>query len=221
MRRHALFLALLVSVGINCGLIGVGIARHRMRAAEAEFAEGRPLLRDGGLLADRLRLAGDAREQFLRLQRELAERVHSGRRQIDEARRELRQELVSSRPDRARVEELLTQLARAQDALDRALVANVQSARDLLDGAAEREYLRFVERFGPAMAGPRPPGPPPARWRDRLPGERLRGAGGRPPRFRAEGPGEERNPDDPEDPEGPSGEFDEPNAPPDRRPLRR
>lgn len=183
MKRNLLFLALLLSVGINCGLLGMGIARHRLMGAEREAAERPPERdgRDGGegaRLADRLQLSGEAREGFLRLMRELALRVHAGRRQIDEARRELRHELTSEAPDRAHVETLLAGLAREQDALDRALVANVYAARELLDGPAEREYLRFVERFGAAVAGPRPPGPPPERLRPWFGGRRPRGPAG-------------------------------------------
>ena len=84
--------------------------------------------------------------------------MHAGRRRIDDARRELRRELTSPDPDRGRVEALLTGIGSEQDALDRALVENVFAARELLDGDAEREYLRFVERFGGAFAGGRPPG---------------------------------------------------------------
>ncbi len=211
MKRNLLFLALLLSVGINCGLLGMGIARHRMlgmigMTAAAREADFRPPGaagsdprdgRDGARLADRLELSGETREGFLRLQRELADRVHAGRRQIDEARRDLRQELTSKTPDRARVESLLAGIAREQDALDRALVANVYAARELLDGPAEREYLRFVERFGAAVAGPRPPGPPPER-RPLLGGRRMRGPAG--PDGPPAGPGGLDGPDGPDGP---------------------
>lgn len=162
MRRNWIFLALLLSVGVNCGLLGMGIARHRMRAAEPR--DDRPGIRDGrdgrdgSRLADRLELTGEERESFLRLQRELGDRVRDGRRQIDEARRELRQELTSPAPDAARIEQLLLVIHREQDALDRALVANVLATRELLDSPAEREYLLFVERFGGAVAGARSTG---------------------------------------------------------------
>ena len=94
MRRNWLFLALLLSVGLNCGLLGMGLARHRMQSAD-RLRDERPPGRDGALLADRLALEGEARERFMRLQRELAERVHAGRQQIDDARRDLRRELPS------------------------------------------------------------------------------------------------------------------------------
>lgn len=202
MRRNWLVLALLLSVGVNCGLIGMGIARHRMveRWAGAE-RDDRPPGREGVRLADRLELTGGERESFLRLQRELAERVHSGRRQIDESRRDLRRELTAPEPDRARVEELLAAINREQDALDRALVANIFAARQLLDGPAERDYLRFVDRFGAAVAGPRPSGPPPGGMRQRF--------GVRGPR-RGEGA-------EPQDGPPPGGPGDPPEGPDDRR----
>ncbi len=170
MRRNWIFLALLLSVGVNCGLLGMAVVRHRL-AATLERGD-RPPGRDGARLADRLELKEDVREQFMKLQRELAERVRDGRRKIDAGRRELRRELTSPEPDRARIEELLLAIDREQNALDQALVENVLAARELLDGPAEREYLRFVERFGGALNGPRPPG-----LRPGLPPD------SRPPRF--------------------------------------
>lgn len=214
MRRHWLFLALLLSVGVNCGLIGMGIARHRLAGGPAAAErDGRPPMRDGSRLADRLELTGEARESFLRLQRELATRVHAGRQQIDDSRRALRRELTAPAPDAARVEELLAGIAREQDALDRALVANVFAARRLLDGPAEREYLRFVERFGGAVAGPRAPGgigPPPGGMRSRFGARRPFGPGGGDGRGRPPGP--DGPPSGPPDP--PDGRRDGPEGPP-------
>jgi hypothetical protein len=213
-RRNWLFLALLLSVGVNCGLLGMGIMRHRMLSGMLPGGEGserdqrdpsddrdeRPPGRQGARLADRLGLEGEERERFLGLQRQLAERVHAGRRRIDDSRRELRRELTSPDPDRGRVEELLTGIGSEQDALDRALVENVFAARELLDGDAEREYLRFVEHFGGAFAGGRPPGPPgfggpPGGLRSRFGDRRMRGPGGAP------GPPDSPDPDSAAGPE--------------------
>lgn len=156
MRRSWIFLALLLSVGVNCGLLGMAIVRHRW--ANTDERGDRPVQRDGARLADRLGLEDGTRESFLQLQRELVERVRTGRREIDSARRDLRRELAAPVPDRARIEVLLVAIGKEQDGLDRALVENVLAARELLDGPAEREYLRFIERFGAAIAGPRRPG---------------------------------------------------------------
>lgn len=177
MRRNWLFLALLLSVGVNCGLLGMGIMRHRMLSGmpsgmnsggdrgdlrDRGGRDERPAGRQGARLADHLELEGEQRERFLGLQRQLAERVHAGRRRIDDSRRELRRELASAEgePDRARVDGLLVAIGREQDALDRALVENVLAVRELFAGETEREYLRFVERFGGRFADGRSPGPP-------------------------------------------------------------
>lgn len=216
MRRHWLFLALLLSVGINCGLLGMGIMRHRMLAGtdrsdrsdrfdrfERSERGERPPGRQGARLADRLELAGEERERFLALQRTLAETVHAGRLRIDDARRELRRELTSPDPDRARVEVLLTGIGKEQDALDRALVENVFAARDLLAGEAEREYLRFVERFGGAFAGGRPPGPGgPGGMRPRFGDRRLRAPDG------SSGPAGSDGPDSSDGSDGSDGSAD-------------
>ena len=217
MRRNWLFLALLLSVGVNCGLLGMGIMRHRMLSGMSSgMATGgdrgdpgdpggpgeRAPGRQGARLADRLGLLGEERERFLGLQRQLAERVHAGRRRIDDARRELRRELTAPDPDRGRVEALLTGIGSEQDALDRALVENVLAARELLDGDSEREYLRFVERFGGAVAGGRPPGPPafdapPGGARPRFGDRRMRRQGS-PPGQEDPGDGDRRSaPDGP------------------------
>jgi hypothetical protein len=168
----------MLSVGANCGLIGMAVMRHRM-IAERERGD-RHADREGARLADRLELANGVRESFLKLQRELVERVHKGKRQIDAARRELRRELIAPAADRAHVEELLVAIGREQDALDRALVDNVLAARELLEGPAEREYLRFIERFGGEIAGPRAPGPSPGPTRPRFGGRKPRGPDGPP-----------------------------------------
>ena len=178
MKRNWILLALLLSVGVNCGLIGMAIARQRMLSVPTR--DERPQGRDGARLADRLKLEADVRESFMKLQRELAERVHEGRRKIDVSRHDLRRELTSPAPDRARVEELLAAIGREQDALDRALVENVFAARELLDGPAEREYLRFIERFGGVITGPRSPGPLSDRMPPRFGGRRPRGREGAP-----------------------------------------
>ena len=231
MRRNWLFLALLLSVGLNCGLLGMGIMRHRMLAladrsdrsdrfdpsdrfdrsdrsdrsdpsdrADRTAHGERPPGRQGARLADRLELEGEQRERFLELQRTLAETVHAGRLRIDDSRRELRRELTSPDPDRDRVETLLNGIGKEQDALDRALVDNVFAARELLEGPAEREYLRFVERFGGAFAGSRPAGLA-GGMRSRLGDRRMRGPAGR------------ERPDSDEKPGGPGGPRDRPEDP--------
>ncbi|MEO8275075.1 MAG: periplasmic heavy metal sensor [Thermoanaerobaculia bacterium] len=179
MKRSWLILALLLSVGVNCGLLGISILRHRWWNG-MERGDRFPG-HEGAFLAERLHLNGETRKSFLELQRALGERVRAGRKAIDEGRRTLRQELVQPAPDRARVDALLNEIGQQQSALERALVDNVLAARELLDEPAEGQYLHFIERFGSGIGGARGhPGEPPPRS-DRAPGESRRRQGFRRP----------------------------------------
>lgn len=180
MKRGWLVVALLASLGLNLGLVGVLIARARAAAAWSGD-RGEPGGPDpGARLADRLRLEGGERERFLRLQRRLAETVREERGQIGRLRHELRGELIAPRPDRERIDELLAGVAAHQEALDRAFADSVLESRQQLSGRALEAYLRFVERFA------QPGGPPGGREPLRDRGEGLRG----PRRGPAPAPGE-------------------------------
>lgn len=153
MRRGWLVVALLASLGLNLGLVGVQLLRARLPAASGgerpELGGPDP----GARLAERLRLEGDERERFLGLQRRLAQAVREERGRIGRLRHELRAELIATEPDRARVDRLLDEIAAHQRALDRAFADNVLDSRGQLSGRALRAYLVFVERF----AQQRPP----------------------------------------------------------------
>lgn len=183
MKRWWLVVALLASLGLNLGLVGVQIARAK-RAAAWSGERPEPGGADpGARLAERLRLEGGERERFLDLQRRLARAVRDEREGIGRLRHQLRGELIAAEPDRQRIDRLLAEIASRQAALDRAFVDNVLESRRQLSGRALRAYLGFVERF----AQPRPPdGGEPLRERlDRF--RELRQGPGR-PGARAGGP---------------------------------
>jgi hypothetical protein len=174
-RRGWLVLALILSLGVNFGLVGAALLRHhgggrfgggegfergdfRERMRERMGAEPReprhdPLRDPGVRLADRFHLEGDVRERFLARQRELAEKVRELRPRIAGLERELREEIVAKNPDRARIEAIPAELAAATSELERAFAGSVLATRELLSGDAEREYLRFVEHFPGARRG--------------------------------------------------------------------
>jgi hypothetical protein len=178
--RTWLVLGLVLSLGVNIGLIGSAWLRERAGGRFAQEVERGA--EPGVRLADRLELEGDVRERFLARQRRLADEVRALRPRIGQLERQLRRELVADTPDRARVEAAQRELVEATSALDRAFLANVLDSREILDGRAERQFLRFLERFPglrralarePREFGPRGPGegPPP-----------HAGPGGPPPR---------------------------------------
>ena len=183
MKRFWLVLALVLSLGVNLGLVGAAFLRQR--AADRFARELGPGGDPGVRLADRLELEGDVRVRFLAQQRELAEAVRELRPRVGRLERQLRHDLIARSPERARVEATQRELAEASQELERAFVENVLATREILDGRAERDYLRFVERF---------PGARRAFGADREPRRPFGGPRDRPRGFpeggpRPEGPG--------------------------------
>jgi hypothetical protein len=161
MRRGWLVLALLVSLGVNVGLVGVGLARRagleRWQRVRAGLEEPPPGM--GQRLAERIGVPAARRDRFLAVQRRLVERTAAERREVVRLRLALRGELLASAPDRARIDELLTALAAREAELSRALVAGVLESREVLDGRELELYLRFLERAAPGRGGPGRGGP--------------------------------------------------------------
>jgi hypothetical protein len=155
--RGVLVLALLVSLGVNVGLVGVGLARRagveRWERSRESLEAPRPGF--GLRLADRLGVPAERRERFLAVQRRLAERTGAERREVLRVRLELRRELLAREPDRARLDELLAELAAREAELSRALVAGVLESREVLSGRELELYLRFLERAAPGHGSPR------------------------------------------------------------------
>lgn len=207
MRRPWLALVLLLSLGVNVGLLAA-IAVGRT-ADDGPVAESPPLALPGagrelpagvavevpddqrpvespghrfrrgpgggrgpgeppvGRLADHLGLEGEVRERFVARQRDFLAAYFENRRLRRELGDELRRELLTAQPDRARIEALLSRLAEVQEAGERATVEVILDSRQLLDDEQQRGYFLFLDRL---REGRRPDGP------DR--GERRR----RPPR---------------------------------------
>lgn len=238
MRRWWLVIALLLSLGLNLGILAAVAARRgggppRPRPAGPEMANpgpgGDPLPRLPRL-ADRLGLEGEQRRKFLDIQWNLYQETSRLRLQLGEVHREVRREATREQPDRRKIDQLLNESARIYLALERTLVKNVLASRDLLGPNKEKEYLELVGRLrvpnpggGMGMQEQGEPRGPMGRRRmdDRRPGERLRDrrfrdrfGEGPPPRFEDRGP-EDGGPPEGEGPPPPDGGFDGgPDGPP-------
>lgn len=175
MRRWGLALALLLSVGVNIGILATLAVR---RAAPPDRPEDRPRPEEGRplppeppgeragepplratRLADRLGLEGEQRRRFLRLQGRFFVETVRLRTEQAEVFRELRRELAAPAPDRRKIEELTRASARAHLALQQAMARNVIATRELLDPEQERLFLDIVSRLGPPGLGDRPQRP--------------------------------------------------------------
>jgi hypothetical protein len=220
-KRWWVILALLLSVGLNVGLLATvagawWASRHAARqTAEAppQPAAAPPMAPDDGAgpppgdagpgapdaapdtgpgrppgppverLADHLGLAGDARAEFIALQRGLFETLFEAHNRRAYLSAEMRRELVAAEPDRGHVEQLIDELAEVQSGIERATVETILKSRGLLDQRQQRLYLQVLDRLrnggGPrrGIAGQGPgegvgagagagPGPP---WRRRPP----------------------------------------------------
>jgi hypothetical protein len=164
-----LALALLLSVGVNLGILAM-LALDRLRpepvsplgpetplpGAPGEAAEALrvplPVLR----MADRLGLVGEERRRFVEIQMRFFAATVAERRRLAGLHRELRLELTAAEPDHRRVEALLSEIGRAFAALEGALARNVLDSREVLDAEQERLFLEFVRRLRAGQAGPRP-----------------------------------------------------------------
>ena len=218
MRRWWLVIALLLSVGLNLGILAAIAARKAQpRDRDREPRPGPEMANPAAdplprlpRLADRLGLEGEERRKFIDLQWNLFQQMTRLRLQMGEVHRELKRELTRDEPDRQRVDTLLKESTGIYGSLERTLVDNVLATRKLLGPDKEEEYLRLVGRlrvpnaggglgggFQDGGQGPGPQGPMGNRpFRDRM-RERMRDRfpdgpppeGRRPPPRFEDGPG--------------------------------
>lgn len=164
MRRWGLIVGLLVSLGLNVGILVTLVVLRASRPPvqpEASPPFGAPSL------------DAPAQEQFIDGQRAFMHSLMSERREIEALRREVRRELLADTPDRARLETLVAELSERTTALERRFVDHVLHSREALDPEDERRYVEMLRRMpelrdrpGPMMDRRRPGGPP-GSWRDR------------------------------------------------------
>lgn len=172
MKRWWLVIALVLSIGMNLGLL-FALALSSPAAVQRQQAAMRPVA-PGRLpqLAERLGIEGEARRRFLQRQRRFFLETAGPRTRLPEIRREVRAELVRAQPDQAHIDELLREGSDIFLMLERALVANVLESRRLLPPEAEKKYLDLISRLqleGPGQLGRLPPAQWPWWWRFRRP----------------------------------------------------
>lgn len=160
MKRRWLWIALMLSLGVNVGVVAM-ILTHRRAAQRFEQPRwteaGRPAEPGGragnarqpplNAMADRLRLRGEARDRFLEVQGRFFAEVTNRRVELATLRQELRRELISPSPDRQRIDRIVERSGAATAALDAAFAENVLAVREILGPRQQRAYFRFLNRL--------------------------------------------------------------------------
>lgn len=181
MKRWGLVIALLLSLGVNAGILAtLALSGRGDRTAPAEDGRdeiarpperptgepsaGAPVApgaappslpdlaeRRLGRLADELGLAGPERERFLDLQRRmLADGARLARERFV-LQAELRRELLAEEPDRARIDELIGEIAAVFTRLEQSTASAILDTRELLGPEEERRYLAVVAQIRPRL----------------------------------------------------------------------
>jgi Spy/CpxP family protein refolding chaperone len=153
MKRPWLMIALLLSVGVNIGVLAtLGVARARgSRPSHGEYERFERPDREPGRMMERtvrmLELDGEARDLFVAQHQRFFEQLQGTQSEMRRTRHELRSEVGAEAPDRQRIDELLTESARLQAELDRAFVDNVLATREILTPRQQRTYLGILGRL--------------------------------------------------------------------------
>lgn len=167
MKRWWLVILLLLSVGINLGVLLTLAAGKLGRQSPA-----RPSLsleqELAGLesrvepfvvrMADELGVEGEIRRQFADHQRRFFEQTARARRSYRQVQQQLVREIGGPAPDRQRVDLLLDELAQAYAVQERAFVDNLLDTREILEPAQWRKFSRYLRRVRQAtQAGAKNP----------------------------------------------------------------
>ncbi len=161
MKRWWIGIALLLSVGVNVGILAtIAVSRARrgdgpppiFRQLERRLPSGAdPAMQ----LARRLGVDPSQEHAFRQLHRRFFEETVKQRRRMQQARRRMVEELVSESPDQELLEQLGREVAEAQVSMEKALVETTLRSREALDPGREEAYLRFLmnrlQRMGQAQ----------------------------------------------------------------------
>lgn len=152
MNRWGLIVGLLLSLGLNIGILATLVVMRRAAPVTEE------LPRRFGQLVDEMALPQERREGFMVAQRNFLRDLADQRFELERLRHELRRELLSEQPDEEAVDRYLSELATRSSAIEEAFAKHVLSTRAMLDPAQEARYLEFLRRMPELRSPGRPPG---------------------------------------------------------------
>ena len=157
MKRGWIWVALLLSVGINIGVlatIGASRVRREARSERPRDPGGSPPFER---MANHLQLEGGEREEFIEIQQRLFRAVRQHQVSLHELRGELRREVMGETPEPAKVDGLLAEIGDTHMDLDRLMVESVLASRQILTPKQQKRYFQILERIQEATrrSGPR------------------------------------------------------------------
>jgi hypothetical protein len=162
-KRWWLVLALLLSLGVNAGILAT-IAVARLRPPAAQKTPQGPPEKRLARLADHLGLKGDERQRFLALQRQFFANTGHDRKRLQQIYRQVRRELTSAHPDPEHLDRLLAESSQVYLTVERAVTANVLETRKILKPEQESIFLDLIERMRPGQGPFTQPGAPGPAW---------------------------------------------------------
>jgi len=170
-KRWWLVIALLLSVGVNVGVLSIlAIQRsHGPRHAKRSVVRSATPFEKA---ADRLHLQGDKRQRFIVIHRTFFAQTRKAQARMEVLRRQLRRELSAGHPDEEKIERIVTTMGGHYAELDRMVVKTVLESRAILNRRQEQAYLKMLSRLR-AAAMRRPGEQNRARNPQRRPGERF------------------------------------------------
>ncbi len=149
-RRWWLVIALLLSVGVNAGILSI-LAVQRLqgpKGGKRPAAGATPFAK----AADRLHLQGPERQRFLVIHRAFFAEHDRVQMRVGALRRQLRRQLSARRPDEERIERIVADLGTSYAQLDRLVAKTVLESRAILNPRQERAYLKLFSRLRAAAA---------------------------------------------------------------------
>lgn len=163
MKRWILVVLLLLSVGLNIGLLAQRGGERRERQerrearlearqnpgnAESRAARERPMLKR---LLDRMveevGVAGEQRGKFVAIQESFFDRTLATREKLRQSQRALRDNLSSPQPDRALAESQAAEIAAAQKEVEAAFIESFFATSAILDPDQQQRYSKLVSEL--------------------------------------------------------------------------
>lgn len=165
MKQWWLVMALLLSVGINVGILA-GRAWPGDETPDEDGGAETPADSSPGpgpagpeapwggrqprfveRMANDLGLDGDVRQRFIERQVSFFEQTIAARTRFGRLQNELRGALTADPPDREQIDGMLADIAAAHVDLERAFVDNLLDTREILDPEQQQKFLHFLHRL--------------------------------------------------------------------------